>query len=88
MRPDPEQPLLAVAPGLVVRTTSEAAALLSEPLLDAEGVATLFAVKPSWVYEAVRSRRLPHLKVGRHVRFVRADLEAWVDQQRQVARKR
>jgi len=36
------------------------------------------SVKPSWIYEAVRDGRLPHIKVGRHIRFLRSDLENWV----------
>jgi excisionase family DNA binding protein len=55
---------------------------LSEPLLDPPAAAGLLSVKPSWVYEAVRDGRLPHLKVGRHIRFLRTDLEAWVIEQR------
>ena len=55
---------------------------LYEPLLDAAAAAGLLSVKPSWIYEAVRSGRLPHLKVGRHIRFLRTDLEDWVIGQR------
>lgn len=55
---------------------------LSEPLLDPPTAAGLLSVKPSWIYEAVRDGRLPHLKVGRHIRFLRSDLEAWVIEQR------
>jgi excisionase family DNA binding protein len=55
---------------------------LSEPLLDPAAAAGLLSVKPSWVYEAVRDGRLPHLKVGRHIRFLRTDLEDWVVGQR------
>lgn len=55
---------------------------LSEPLLDPQDAAALLSVKPSWVYEAVRSGRLPYLKVGRHIRFLRSDLEGWVMGQR------
>jgi excisionase family DNA binding protein len=58
-------------------------AALIEPLLDADAVAQLLSVKPSWIYEAVRSRRIPHVKIGRHIRFVRTDLEAWIAQERQ-----
>ena len=61
------------------------AASLAEPLLDATAAAELLTVKPSWVYEAVRSGRLPHLKIGRHIRFLRSDLEAWIDKQRRSA---
>jgi excisionase family DNA binding protein len=59
---------------------------LSEPLLDAQAAAALLAVRPSWIYEAVRTGRVPHLKIGRHVRFLRSDLEAWVVDQRRAAR--
>jgi excisionase family DNA binding protein len=38
------------------------------------------------VYEAVRTGRLPCIKVGRHLRFVRSDLERWVAEQREAAR--
>lgn len=51
---------------------------LSEPLLDATDAAELLSVRPSWIYEAVRAGRLPHLKIGRHIRFLRSDLESWV----------
>jgi excisionase family DNA binding protein len=59
-------------------------ASLAEPLLDATAAAKLLSVKPSWVYEAVRSRRIPHLKIGRHIRFLRSDLERWVADQREA----
>ena len=55
---------------------------LAEPLLDAAAAAKLLSVRPSWVYDAAREHRLPHLRIGRHIRFLRSDLEAWVDRQR------
>jgi excisionase family DNA binding protein len=51
---------------------------LAEPLLDTVAAARLLSVRPSWIYEAVRAGRLPHLKIGRHIRFLRSDLEDWV----------
>ena len=57
-----------------------------EPLLKAADAAALLAVRTSWVYEAVRDGRLPCVRVGRHVRFLRSDLEAWVARQRQQPR--
>ena len=51
---------------------------LAEPLLDTPAAARLLSVRPSWIYEAVRAGRLPHLKIGRHIRFLRSDLEDWV----------
>jgi excisionase family DNA binding protein len=51
---------------------------LSEPLLTADEVAALLRVPRSTVYELTRTRRLPHVKVGRRTLFVRTDLETWV----------
>jgi excisionase family DNA binding protein len=51
---------------------------LAEPLLTATDAATSLAVRPSWVYAAVREGRLPHVRVGRHVRFLRSDLASFV----------
>src|SRR3954454_18721012 len=48
---------------------------LDEPLLTPAEAAALLAVRTSWVYEAVRARRLPCVRIGRHVRFLRSDLE-------------
>jgi excisionase family DNA binding protein len=54
---------------------------LNDPLLRPEQAAQLLAVKPSWVYEAVRTGRLPCLRVGRHIRFTQAMLEDWLTEQ-------
>jgi excisionase family DNA binding protein len=51
------------------------------PLLRAEEAAELLAVKPSWVYDAVRTNRLPCIRVGRHIRFTKSMLEAWLTEQ-------
>lgn len=53
--------------------------LLSEPLLDARDAARLLRVPRSTLYELVRSRGLPHVRIGqRGLRFLRADLARWV----------
>jgi excisionase family DNA binding protein len=49
-------------------TTAEAAALLS--------------VRASWVYDAARSGELPCVRIGKHVRFLRSDLQRFVAEQR------
>lgn len=56
---------------------------LSESLLRPEDAAELLSVKVSWIYEACRTGRLPHVRVGKHVRFHRMDLERWLSGQRQ-----
>ncbi len=55
---------------------------LNEPLLTPREAAALLAVRVSWVYDAVRAVRVPCVRVGRHVRFLRSDLERWIANQR------
>jgi excisionase family DNA binding protein len=59
---------------------------LAELLTPVEAAA-LFKVKTSWLYEAARTKRVPYLKLGRHLRFLRSDLEAWLVEQRVSARR-
>jgi excisionase family DNA binding protein len=60
------------------RHTSPSEVTLNEPLLKADDAAAMLRVSPSWVYEAVRTGRMPCLRIGKHIRFSRADLEVWV----------
>lgn len=53
---------------------------LDEPLLDAEEAAQLLHVPRSTLYELVRSRHLPHVRMGRSLRFTRRHLAGWVDE--------
>jgi excisionase family DNA binding protein len=53
----------------------------SAPLLTSEEAARLLRVPRSTLYELVRSRGLPHVRIGdRALRFMRADLEDWIAQ--------
>jgi excisionase family DNA binding protein len=53
----------------------------SEPLLTADEAARFLRVPRSTLYELVRSRGLPHIRIGdRALRFTRADLEEWIAQ--------
>jgi excisionase family DNA binding protein len=51
---------------------------LDGPLLRPEEAAALLSVKTSWVYDAVRTGKLPCVRVGRHIRFTRIMLENWI----------
>lgn len=61
---------------------------LSEPLLTPADAAGLLMVRTSWIYEAVRDGRLACVRVGRHIRFLRGDLERFVNEQHEAARRR
>jgi excisionase family DNA binding protein len=57
-------------------------------LLTVEDVAALLKVSPSWVYEHTRSRatpraeRLPHIKIGKYVRFEPAAIRAFLERKK------
>jgi excisionase family DNA binding protein len=55
-------------------------------LWNAQRAADYLGVRPSWIYEAVRGRRLPHIPVGKHIRFLQEDLDAWIAARRIEAR--
>jgi len=54
---------------------------MSDRLLTAAEVAELLAVPVSWVREATREGKLPHLKLGRYRRYQAAAIDAWLEQQ-------
>jgi excisionase family DNA binding protein len=54
---------------------------MSDRLLTAQEVADLLAVPTSWVREATRDGRLPHLKLGRYRRYQPEQIEAWLAHQ-------
>ena len=56
---------------------------MSERLLTASEVADMLAVPLSWVREATRDGRLPHLKLGRYRRYQAAAIQAWLAEQQQ-----
>lgn len=63
--------------------------LLAEPLLDADEAAKLLHVPRSTLYELVRSRGLPHVRIGdRGMRFTRSDLEIWISEHSYGTRRR
>ena len=58
-----------------------------EPLMTADDVAAWFGVTTSWVREAVRDGRLPHVKLGRFTRFERERVEEFIASRRKEARR-
>jgi excisionase family DNA binding protein len=79
------------APGSRHATTSsearelaaELAALIADqatpPLLDSAQAAAILNVPRSWIAAEARAGRIPHVRLGRYVRFNRDDLIAWCE---------
>lgn len=60
---------------------------MEAPLLTPQEVAELLGVPLSWVYKRTErgaSNRMPHVKLGKYLRFERAALERWLDQRAAV----
>ena len=48
-------------------------------LVDAKEIAALLGVPTSWIREHTRQGEIPHVPLGRYVRYREADVLAWVD---------
>jgi excisionase family DNA binding protein len=71
------------------REMSDEPVRLERQLLTAREVAELLRLPGSTVYELARTERLPHLRIGRAMRFSREDLETYLaDVYRSVPRRR
>jgi excisionase family DNA binding protein len=49
-----------------------------DPILTPNEVADLLRMRKSWVYNAARTGELPHLRLGRSVRFRRSAIDAYL----------
>ena len=59
---------------------------MCDRLLTAKEVAELLAVPESWVREATREGRIPHLRLGRYRRYQPAAIDAWLTENRHGSR--
>jgi len=55
-----------------------AAASQGQKLLTAQEVAERIQVNPSWIYAAVRANQIPHVRLGRYVRFSESAIDQWL----------
>lgn len=52
---------------------------MSDQLLDIEAAAERLGVSTRWMRRAIAERRIRFAKIGKHVRFRAADLDAFVE---------
>lgn len=55
--------------------------MAGDRLLTAADVAELLSVPVSWVREHTRSGRIPHVQLGRYVRYRQETVVSWITQQ-------
>lgn len=77
----------AVTSELLARRDTPRVSAEPEALLTADEVAEFLRVPISWVYERTRKRgaaRLPHLKLGKYLRFEEQAVREFLDRQRRA----
>ena len=62
-------------------TSHDSKSVAADELLTLDEAATLLKVPKSWIYERTRKGAIPHLKLGKYLRFPRAALLQWVGAQ-------
>jgi excisionase family DNA binding protein len=55
-------------------------------LLTVQEAADLLRVPVGWLYERTRSNSIPHVKLGKYLRFDREELAGWIDELRRDGR--
>jgi len=58
---------------------------MNEALLTVNELASLLKVPASWIYQRTRGRgrdRLPHLKIGKYLRFEERAVQSWLGRHR------
>ncbi len=68
----------ALADALAERITQRTQA---SPFVDAKAAAAQLGVPSTWLLTEARANRIPHVRLGRYVRFNQAQLADWADAQ-------
>ncbi len=68
---------VAVAAEVARQLAGPAVPNFARALLNAEQAAALLSVPATWVLAEARANRVPHVRLGRYVRFEAKELERW-----------
>jgi excisionase family DNA binding protein len=68
-------------------SSRETSSALGRPLLDTEAVAAALCVTPRHIQRLVSERRIPHVKVGRFVRFDPDEVRSWLERHKVAAER-
>lgn len=56
--------------------------VVTDTVFTVETLAEYLGVSKQWIYERVRRKEIPFIKVGKFPRFREAEIETWLDSQR------
>jgi excisionase family DNA binding protein len=76
--PRSRRPGLRRGLGVAVQPGAGAPRIATDPLLTADEVAALLQVTKAWVYAETRAKRIPHVPLGRYVRYRRSAVLQWI----------
>jgi excisionase family DNA binding protein len=51
---------------------------MTEPLITADEVAAITGMSRDWIYAETRAGRIPHVPLGRYVRYRRSSIDEWI----------
>jgi excisionase family DNA binding protein len=71
------QELARLIIGFLQKLLQEAQAVQNRSLLTPEEVARYFQVNRQWVYERTCKNEIPHMKVGKYLRFEQQEIKRW-----------
>ena len=71
------QVLARLIMGFLQKLLQEAQAAQERALLTPEEVARYFQVNRQWVYERTSKNEIPHIKVGKYLRFEQQEIKRW-----------
>src|SRR5213594_2811232 len=74
--------------GLTSSGSSHVSTVIPSDLLTPQEIAEIFKVPVSWVYSRTRNRkgdRLPHIRLGKYIRFYEDDVRRYLDRQKKFS---
>ena len=70
---------IAIQVGKAIKPILDQYPLREDRLYDVQELAEYLSVSTQWVYERVQLKEIPHIKVGKLLRFRKSDIITWLD---------
>ncbi len=49
-------------------------------LIDIKGICIMLRVKEAWIRKMIRTKKIPYIKIGGHIRFDIEKIKAWLNE--------
>jgi excisionase family DNA binding protein len=59
---------------------------MDEVLIGVQELSRRYGLPTSWIYAKAEAQQIPHLKIGKYVRFRPSEVSAWIEAQRRGPR--